>query len=160
MDLGALEAARKIVGEDPGTLIIMESMNEDDVDGHGASEHDDWFRRPRDGQQPHPRLYGTFPRVIGHYARAGGLMTLEAAIHRMTGMAAEKFHLRDRGSDSRRRVRRLVIFDAKDILDTATYTDPRRYPAGISHVFVNGAAVVRAGAHLSTRPGRAIRRAT
>ncbi len=49
------------------------------------------------GGKPHPRLYGTFPRVIGHYAREGGLMSLEQAMHRMTGMAAEKFHLRDRG---------------------------------------------------------------
>jgi N-acyl-D-amino-acid deacylase len=161
MDLGALEAARKIVGEDPGTLIIMESMNEDDV--RTVMAHPSTMIGSDGlamGSKPHPRLYGTFPRVIGHYARAGGLMTLEAAIHRMTGMAAEKFHLRDRGVIREGAFADLVIFDAKEILDTATYTDPRRYPAGISHVFVNGAAVVRDSTHLGTRPGRAIRRAT
>ena len=52
----------------------------------------------------------------------------------------------------------LVVFDAKEILDTATYSDPRRYPAGISHVFVNGNAVVRDGTHIGARPGRALRR--
>jgi N-acyl-D-aspartate/D-glutamate deacylase len=110
------------------------------------------------GGKPHPRLYGTFPRVIGHYAREGGLMSLEEAIHRMTGMAAEKFHLRDRGVVREGAFADLVIFDAKEILDTGTYADPRRYPAGISHVLVNGTAVVRDGAHRGSRPGRALRR--
>jgi N-acyl-D-amino-acid deacylase len=85
-------------------------------------------------------------------------MSLETAIHRMTAMPAEKFHLRDRGAIRASAFADLVIFDAKEILDTATYSDPRRYPVGISHVFVNGVAVVRDGAHLGTRPGRAIRR--
>jgi N-acyl-D-aspartate/D-glutamate deacylase len=86
-------------------------------------------------------------------------MTLEEAIHRMTGMPAEKFQLRDRGVIREGAFADLVIFDAKEILDTATYSEPRCYPAGITHVFVNGTAVVRDGAHLGTRPGRAIRRA-
>ena len=160
MDLGALEAARKIIGEDPGTVVILDLMNEDDVRmvmAHPSTMiGSDGLAM---GGKPHPRLYGTFPRVIGHYAREGGLMPLEEAIHRMTGMAAEKFHLRDRGVIREGAFADLVIFDAKEILDTATYSDPRRYPTGISHVFVNGAAVVRAGAHIGARPGRALRRA-
>jgi N-acyl-D-aspartate/D-glutamate deacylase len=112
------------------------------------------------GGKPHPRLYGTFPRVLGHYARDGALMTLEQAIHRMTAMAAEKFHLRDRGVIRAGAFADLVIFAAKEIRDTATYADPRRYPIGISHVFVNGVAVVRDGVHCGARPGRAIRRQT
>lgn len=160
MDLGALEAARKIVGEDPGTVVVLDLMSEDDV--RQVMAHPSTMIGSDGlamGGKPHPRLYGTFPRVIGHYAREGGLMSLEEAIHRMTGMAAEKFHLRDRGIIREGAFADLVIFDAQEILDTGTYADPRRYPAGISHVFVNGAAVVRDGTHLGTRPGRALRRA-
>ncbi|HVN27370.1 MAG TPA: amidohydrolase family protein, partial [Candidatus Binataceae bacterium] len=97
-------------------------------------------------------------RVIGHYARDGGLMSLEAAIHRMSGMPAEKFRLRDRGVIRTGAFADLVIFDAKEIADVATYADPRRYPIGISKVFVNGTMVVRDGEHLGARPGRALRR--
>jgi N-acyl-D-amino-acid deacylase len=161
MDLGAIEAARRIIAEDPGTVVVLDLMNEDDVRlvmAHPSTMiGSDGLAM---GGKPHPRLYGTFPRVIGHYAREGGLMTLESAIHRMTGMAAEKFHLRDRGVIREGAFADLVIFDAKEILDTATYSDPRRYPAGIRHVFVNGAAVVREGIHLGARAGRALRRAT
>jgi N-acyl-D-amino-acid deacylase len=159
LDLGALEAARKIVGTDPGAVVILDLMNEDDV--RTVMAHPSTMIGSDGlpmGGKPHPRLYGTFPRVIGHYAREGGLMSLEEAIHRMTGMAAEKFQLRDRGVIREGAFADLVIFDAKEILDTATYSDPRRYPVGISHVFVNGTAVVREGAHLGARPGRAVRR--
>ena len=159
MDLGAIEAARKIVGEDPGTVVVLDLMSEDDV--RMVMTHPSTMIGSDGlamGAKPHPRLYGTFPRVIGHYAREGGVMSLEAAIHRMTGMAAEKFHLRDRGVIREGAFADLVIFDAEEIVDTATYSDPRRYPAGISHVFVNGSAVVREGAHIGARPGRALRR--
>jgi N-acyl-D-amino-acid deacylase len=159
MDLGAFEAARKIVAHDPGTVVVLDLMNEDDVRTVMAHRStmigSDGLAM---GGKPHPRLYGTFPRVIGHYAREGGLLTLEEAIHRMTGMAAEKFHLRDRGVIREGAFADLVIFDAKEILDTGTYADPRRYPTGISHVFVNGTAVVRDSAHVGARPGRALRR--
>jgi N-acyl-D-amino-acid deacylase len=161
MDLGALTAARKMIGEDPGTVVILDLMNEDDV--RTVMAHPSTMIGSDGlpmGGKPHPRLYGTFPRVIGHYAREGGLMTLEEAIHRMTGMPAEKFQLRDRGVIREGAFADLVVFDAKEILDTATYSDPRRYPTGISHVFVNGTAVVRDGAHVGARPGRAIRRQT
>ncbi len=159
MDLGALEAARRIIGADPGTVVILDLMNEDDV--RTVMAHPSTMIGSDGlamGGKPHPRLYGTFPRVIGHYARDGGLFTIEQAIHRMTGMPAEKFHLRNRGVIREGAFADLVIFDAKEILDTATYADPRRYPAGIGHVFVNGAAVVRDGVHVGARPGRALRR--
>jgi len=159
MDLGALEAARRIVRDDPGTVVILDLMNEDDV--RTVMAHPSTMIGSDGlpmGGKPHPRLYGTFPRVIGRYARDGGLMPLEDAIHRMTAMPAEKFHLPDRGVLRTGAFADLVIFNAKEILDTATYSDPRRYPAGISHVFVNGVAVVRDGTHLGARPGRAIRR--
>jgi len=159
MDLGALEAARKIVRDDPGTLVILDLMNEDDV--RTVMAHPSTMIGSDGlamGGKPHPRLYGTFPRVIGHYARDRGVMPIEEAVHRMTAMAAEKFHLRDRGVIREGAFADLVIFDAKTIIDVGTYADPRRYPAGISHVFVNGTAVVRDGKHIGARPGRAIRR--
>ncbi|HLI78723.1 MAG TPA: D-aminoacylase [Candidatus Binataceae bacterium] len=159
MDLGAMEAARKIIREDPGAVVILDLMNEHDV--RRVMAHPSTMIGSDGlamGGKPHPRLYGTFPRVIGHYAREAGLMPLEEAIHRMTAMPAKKFHLTDRGVIREDAFADLVVFDAKEILDTATYADPRRYPTGISHVFVNGATVVRDGAHIGARPGRAIRR--
>lgn len=161
MDLGAIEAARKIIREDPGAVVILDLMNEHDV--RRVMAHPSTMIGSDGlpmGGKPHPRLYGTFPRVIGHYARESGLMPLEEAIHRMTAMPAKKFHLADRGVIREGAFADLVIFDAKVILDTATYADPRRYPAGISHVFVNGTGVVRDGAHIGARPGRALRRQT
>lgn len=108
--------------------------------------------------KPHPRLYGTFPRVLGRYARDGGVMSIEQAVHRMTGMPAQKFRLTDRGVIREGAFADLVVFDPKRILDTGTYDDPRRYPEGIRYVFVNGTAVVREGSHTHARPGRALRR--
>jgi N-acyl-D-amino-acid deacylase len=159
MDLGAAEAARRIVREEPGTVVIMNSMDEDDV--RTVMRHPSTMIGSDGlpmGGKPHPRLYGTFPRVLGHYSRDGGLMSLEEAVHRMTGMPAAKFHLRDRGVIREGAFADLLIFDRDAIADTATYSDPRRYPAGISHVFVNGTAVVRDAMHLGARPGRALRR--
>ncbi len=156
-----MEAARKIISEDPGAVVILDLMNEHDV--RRVMAHPSTMIGSDGlpmGGKPHPRLYGTFPRVIGHYAREAGLMPLEEAIHRMTAMPAKKFHLGDRGVIREGAFADLVIFDAKEILDTATYADPRRYPTGISHVFVNGTAVVRDGTHIGTRPGRALRRQT
>ena len=110
------------------------------------------------GGKPHPRLYGTFPRVLGLYARKEGLFSLETAIHRMTGLPATKFRLEDRGFVREGAFADLVIFDPARVLDIATYEDPRRHPEGIHHVFVNGTAVVREGEHTGARPGRALRR--
>ena len=159
MALGAGDAARRIIKEEPGTVVIMESMCEDDV--RMVLRHPTTMIGSDGlpmGGKPHPRLYGTFPRVLGRYARDGGLMKLEEAVHRMTAMPAEKFHLRDRGLIREGAFADLVIFEPAAILDTATYSDPRRYPSGINEVFVNGAAVVRDGEHRGIRPGRALRR--
>jgi N-acyl-D-amino-acid deacylase len=110
------------------------------------------------GGKPHPRLYGTFPRVLGHYARELGLLTMEDAVYRMTGMPAQKFGLKQRGVLRAGAFADLVIFDPQTISDTGTFQEPKRYPAGIAHVFVNGVAVVANGRHTLARPGRALRR--
>ena len=109
------------------------------------------------GSKPHPRLYGTFPRVLGRYV-ADGVLDLPTAIHRMTGMPAAKFRLVDRGAIRAGAFADLVVFDPARIRDTATYDDPKRYPDGIRAVYVNGRAVARDGQHTGARPGRALRR--
>ncbi len=110
------------------------------------------------GEKPHPRLYGCFPRVLGRYARDEGVIDLATAVHKMTGMPATKFQLRDRGVLRPGAFADIVVFDPTTIRDTATYEEPKRYPEGIRAVFVNGVAVARDGAHTGARAGRALRR--
>jgi N-acyl-D-amino-acid deacylase len=110
--------------------------------------------------KPHPRLFGTFARVLGHYARDLGVLSLEEAVHKMTGLPARKFGLEDRGVVRAGAFADLVLFDPLTVDDVATYADPKRSPRGISQVWVNGTQVVRDGVHTGARPGRALRRAS
>ena len=107
---------------------------------------------------PHPRLYGTFARVLGHYARDVGLLTLEQAVHRMTGRPASVFGFAERGVVRPGAYADLVLFDAESIIDRATYDDPQQTSGGIVGVWVNGEQVVADGEHLGARPGQALRR--
>ena len=109
-------------------------------------------------QHPHPRLWGTFPRVLGHYARELGLLTLEDAVRRMTGLTAAQFGLTDRGEVRAGAYADLVMFDAETIKDEATFETPTRPAAGIDIVMVNGAIVREEGRVTGNRPGRALRR--
>ena len=106
---------------------------------------------------PHPRLWGTFPRVLGHYARDVGLFSLEQAVHKMTGLSAGRFGLRDRGVLRVGAKADMVLFDPETVIDSATFEDPKRPAAGIEQVWVNGRAVWRDGATTGDRPGRAVR---
>ncbi len=110
--------------------------------------------------KPHPRLYNSFARVVGHYARERDLFPLETAVHRMTGFSAEKFGLRERGVIEEGAYADLVLFDPDQIIDRGTFEDPNRYPDGIAHVFVNGVHAVRDGSLTGARAGRALRRAS
>jgi N-acyl-D-amino-acid deacylase len=114
---------------------------------------------PAAGSKPHPRLYGCFPRILGHYVREEKVIDLPTAIHKMTGLPAAKFGFNGRGAVREGAVADLVVFDPATIADLATYEDPRRFPAGIRAVFVNGTAVARDGQHTGARPGRALRHA-
>ncbi|ARP82987.1 D-aminoacylase [Bordetella genomosp. 8] len=106
---------------------------------------------------PHPRLWGTFPRVLGYYCRDMQLFTLEEAVHKMTGMTAGYFRLPERGLLKAGHYADIVIFDAETIADTATWSSPTRQAKGISCVFVNGVAAWCDGASTGTRTGAVVR---
>ncbi|HSB62471.1 MAG TPA: amidohydrolase family protein, partial [Vicinamibacteria bacterium] len=110
-------------------------------------------------ERPHPRSYGAFPRVLGHYVRERGILDLPAAVRKMTSLPADQIGLAGRGRLARRLMADLVVFDAGAVRDRATFDDPHRYPEGIVHVLVNGTPVVEGGAHTGARPGRVLRKA-
>ncbi len=111
---------------------------------------------PQREGKPHPRSYGTYPRVIEHYVRDRGLFSLETAIHKMTGMVARKLGIADRGELRVGARADVLVLDAANMHDRATYADPRRHPTGLAHVFVDGAWTVRDGVHTGARGGRVL----
>ncbi len=161
LDLPLHEAAREVLRRAPATWVILEMMDEEDV--RRVLVHETTMIGsdgvPTLEARPHPRLSGTFPRVLGRYAREAGLLALEEAVHKMTGLPAATFGLRDRGFVREGAFADLVLFDPAEVEDTATVADPFAPPRGIPFVFVNGTAVVRNGEPTAARPGRALRRA-
>ena len=147
------EAARRL---DPAGAIYFQ-MDEADVRrvlsfplamiGSDGLPHDD---------HPHPRLWGTFPRVIGRYARDIGLFPMQTAIHKMTGLTAKTFRLDGRGVLAPGAFADLVVFDPETILDEATYDEPKQFSAGVESVFVNGALSWEAGGTSVRRAGRLV----
>jgi len=109
------------------------------------------------GGVPHPRCYGTFPRVLGVYVREKRVLTIEEAIRKMTSLPAQRMNLHDRGLLRPGMFADIVIFDPDRIIDRATFTEPHQYPDGIEYVFVNGSIVVERGAKTNQCPGRALR---
>jgi N-acyl-D-amino-acid deacylase len=106
---------------------------------------------------PHPRSFGTFPRVLGVYARDKHLITLEDGVRKMTSLNAAKLGLRDRGILREGAFADITIFNPQTIADRATYEEPFQYPVGIEYVLVNGQVVIDQGKHTGARPGRALR---
>jgi N-acyl-D-amino-acid deacylase len=146
--------------------MILFMMSEDNVtrglgysqvmigsDGEGRAA-----RGPYATGKPHPRNYGTCPRFLGHYVRERGILPLEEAVRKMTGLPASRLRLPDRGVVRPRAYADVVVFDPERIADTATFQDPHRYPAGIPWVLVNGEPVVAEGRHTGARPGRVLAR--
>jgi len=107
--------------------------------------------------KPHPRLFGTFPRVLGHYVRERGVLSLEEAVRRMTSVSARTFGLTERGEIKPGYHADLVLFDAGEVTDLATYDDPKREPAGVAAVVVNGQVAYRDGQHTSAGSGQMLR---
>ena len=109
------------------------------------------------GAKPSPRTYGSFPRILGQFVRDEGLLSLEQAIHKMTGAAATRLGLKQRGTIRDGAYADIVVFDPATVRNNATYEDPRQFPTGIEHVVVNGTLVVDGDAHTGATPGRGIR---
>jgi dihydroorotase/N-acyl-D-amino-acid deacylase len=105
---------------------------------------------------PHPRWYGTFPRVLGYYAREKGIMSMEEAIRKMTSLPAARLGLDDRGVIKPGNYADLVLFDPDSIIDKATFEKPHQYPQGIQYVIVNGLITVENGEFTNTRGGRVL----
>ena len=147
------EAAKKL---DPAGAIYFQ-MNEDDVRrvmssplamiGSDGLPHD---------VHPHPRLWGTFPRVLGHYSRELKLFPMETAIRKMTGLPAKVFGLKDRGTLSPGAFADLVLFDPRTIVDRATYDTPTEFSVGIERVYVNGKLSYTSKGGVVARSGRLV----
>jgi N-acyl-D-amino-acid deacylase len=152
--------------------ILTESRNRSGIVGHGMSEEntrrtlahplcaicsDSGARRstgPLSEGSPHPRAYGTYPRVLGKYVREQKAMPLEEAVRKMSGLPAEILHLADRGTIAEGKAADLVVFDPATVADTATFEVPHSYPVGVPHVIVGGRLAVRDGAVTGELPGK------
>jgi N-acyl-D-amino-acid deacylase len=106
---------------------------------------------------PHPRNYGTYPRVLGHYCRERGVMPLEVAIAKMSSLPAQRVRLEGRGVLAPGAFADVVVFDPVTVADLATFDNPKRYPTGIHHVFVNGQWTLREGEPTGALAGRVLR---
>jgi N-acyl-D-amino-acid deacylase len=155
MNLPVETATRKLL---PAGAIYF-SMDEADVQRVLAFEHtmvgSDGL--PHDAV-PHPRLWGTFARVLGHYSRGLGLFPLETAVHKMTGLTARTFGLKDRGVLKEGAYADLCVFDADTVDEAASFAQPIRPAKGIEAVIVNGTLTWRDGKSTGARPGRVLRR--
>ncbi|MDP6184066.1 MAG: amidohydrolase family protein, partial [Gammaproteobacteria bacterium] len=165
-DLPAETAAYDIlIEEELQGVMVHFGMDEDDVryvlrhpaamigsDGSAISPEP-----PLSMGRPHPRYYGAFPRVLGHYARDENLFSLEEAVHKMTGFPARKMGLDAKGILEPGRDADLVVFDPDRVIDTATFEDPHQFPEGIVHVIVGGELVVNDGKQTTELSGRALR---
>ncbi len=104
--------------------------------------------------KPHPRAYGTFPRILGKYVREEKVLSLKDAIHKMTSMPAKRVGLKDRGLIAEGMSADIVCFNPETVIDKATYENPHQYPMGIEYVLVNGSIVINLGKHTGALPGR------
>jgi N-acyl-D-amino-acid deacylase len=109
------------------------------------------------GGKPHPRLYGTFPRVLGHYSRDKQSFPIWEAVRKMTGAPAQLLRLKDRGFLREGNWADIVVFDPNTVIDQATYEDPLQEPLGIEYVLVNGQIAVEHGVYTGVTAGSVIR---
>ena len=143
-------------------MCVYRSMSEEDIERIMQRPYtmigSDAWGMPFGHAHPHPRAYGTFPRVIGHYGRERGLFSVEEAVHKMTGLTAKRLRLPDRGLLREDWWADITVFDPDTIIDTATFEEPHRYPRGIDHVIVNGQVVVEHDTVHPAAPGVFLRR--
>jgi N-acyl-D-amino-acid deacylase len=110
------------------------------------------------GARPHPRAFGTYPRILGRYVRELKLLPLETAVHKLSYLAATNLGLKGYGLIKEGYAANLVAFDAETVIDQATFSDPRRYPQGINHVIVEGVAVIEDNQATNQFPGKVLRK--
>jgi N-acyl-D-amino-acid deacylase len=154
-----------VIADHGESSVITSIMDEDDV--RTALKHPlvgvgtDSGAQAEDGRlsesKSHPRAWGSFPRILGHYVRDEHLLTLEEAIRKMTSKAADRVHLTDRGLLRPGMMADITVFDPATIRDVSTFDDPKHYATGVRHVFVNGKRVVADGAITAERPGRPLK---
>jgi N-acyl-D-amino-acid deacylase len=157
---------RLLADNEASVQVVMFSMCEEDVATVMRSSFvcvgsDSTARAPSgpmSGGKPHPRCYGTFPRVFARYVRELGVITWEEAVRKMTGLSAARLGLSDRGRVEEGAFADLVVFDPARIQDRATFTEPHRFPEGIEAVFMNGILAVNKGQHTGALAGRVLRR--
>lgn len=153
-------AAEWVLSEDPDAWVIVFAMCEEDIETvmrHPKTLFGSDGIPTRTGK-PHPRLYGTFPRILGRYVRERGVLSLGEAISRMTRLSAEQFQLAQRGAVLPGYFADLVLLHPEAVLDEASYEDPRQAPRGIPYVLVNGRFAVDNGQVMESRSGRLLRR--
>jgi len=149
---------RLLIENDYAVGMVHHLMAEEDVQTLMTAP---WLAPGTDGLmggKPHPRTYGTYPRILGHYVRDLGLMSLEEAIRKSTSLPAQIIGLKDRGVIRPGAFADLVLFEPDHIAETATYDEPRQFPLGIPYVFVNGQPAVWNGEQTDMRAGRTLRR--
>ncbi len=160
LDLPVEDATTSILRDAPGAVAIFFTMDEADVQRVVSHEMcmigSDGIPTP--GGKPHPRLYGTFPRVLQKYVREERLLTLEEGVRKMTSLPARRFKLGRRGELREGWCADIVVFDADKIADVATYEEPRQYPAGIDYVIVNGTVAAENGRQAERHAGTLVRR--
>jgi N-acyl-D-amino-acid deacylase len=164
-ELGGVEGVFAVLLAEPRASIVLFQLDEADLrqalahprvmigsDGSALAPYGELGEG-----RPHPRSYGTFPRILGEYVREQRVLTLAQAVHKMTGLPARRLGLADRGVIRPGARADLVVFDPRRVADRATYEAPHRYPDGVEHVVVNGRLVIRDGEHTGSLPGRVLR---
>ena len=150
---GSVSCVYFIMSEDDVKLAMRQPWVAIGSDGSALS-----IEGPLRSGVPHPRNFGTFPRVLGKYVRDEKVIPLEEAIRKMTSLPAATLNLPDRGTIATGKWADLVIFDPATVRDTATFENPFSYPQGIDTVIVNGQVVLDEGTHTGTKPGQVLRR--
>lgn len=161
----------KIKGKDPCNaafdLLYEEENAVGMVDFYGLEEHIIKFMKRKEQNvctdgllsgKPHPRVYGSFPKILGKYVRELNILSVEEAVNKMTGKAASAFNIKDRGVLETGKYADIVIADLKKVKDKGTFIDPMQYPEGIDYVLINGNIVVEAGKYNKIIAGKVIRR--
>ena len=151
-DQGRAGAAYFLMSEDNVELGLKQSWVSLGSDAESSAPEGVFLK-----SSTHPRAYGNFARFLGHYVRDRNLMSLQEGVHRLTGLPARNWKLRDRGCLAPGCFADLVVFDPARIADHSTYAAPQQYATGVSDVFVNGVQVLRNGEHTGAMPGRVVR---